>query len=478
MKDELLNYLKSSVDQDWLYCSGYDRTLAAKEKNSSLLYRRTQAKLAQISAISAQDYQKPTVLIVEDDPIDFISAFIAGVIAEVHLFLGNPAWQQQEWQQVLNFVQPNLIFGTDAVKSQIYELTSLKLPVTVDANGSLIMIPTGGTSGKIKFAIHSWATLTASVTGFKRFFGCQTVNSWCTLPLYHVSGLMQLMRSLVTRGKLVICPYRLTRPEIERNPSTYFISLVPTQLQLLLDTDPGWLKQFKTVLVGGAPARRSLLERARENRIAIAPIYGSTETASGVVALKPRDFWAGNMSNGQVLPHAQVSIRQISKTNAEIKSDRSIGLISITGTSLFMGYYPQLQTDRRSLTTDDLGYMDTQQNIYLVGRNSHKIITGGENVFPEEVEAAIYATKLVDDVCVFGISDRYWGQAVTAVYVPSSAESNSRLIAQQLQSQLAKYKQPKHWIEVKHIPRNDRGKIDYQRLKAIAISAIPPHKLN
>ena len=107
----------------------------------------------------------------------------------------------------------------------------------------------------------------------------------------------------------------------------------------------------------------------------------------------------------------------------------------------------------------------------MVGRNSQKIITGGENVFPAEVEAVIYSTKLVKDVCVVGIPDSKWGQAVTAVYVPLTS-GNLNLIKQKVQSQLAKYKQPKNWIQVDTIPRNNRGKINYRQIKAIALQVV------
>ena len=70
------------------------------------------------------------------------------------------------------------------------------------------MIPTGGTSGKIRFAMHNWETLTASVKGFYRYFGETHVNSFCVLPLYHVSGLMQFMRSFITGGRLLNLPYK------------------------------------------------------------------------------------------------------------------------------------------------------------------------------------------------------------------------------------------------------------------------------
>ncbi|MEL6580815.1 MAG: 2-succinylbenzoate--CoA ligase [Cyanobacteria bacterium J06621_12] len=480
MNNELLNYLKLSAERDWLeyYSDNWARNqnVDASKCLSRSLFQLTQAKLAQISAVVAKPEQLKTIFIVEQNPIQFIASFFASVIAEVNLFLCDPGWKRKEWQQVLSLVKPDLILGDSPATDLIGKLEStVPDPPNVITKAelpdrSLIMIPTGGTSGKIKFAIHSWQTLAASVEGFRIFFACEQINSFCTLPLYHVSGLMQLMRSFLTQGKLIICPYKsiATQP-IEINKSAYFISLIPTQLKFLLVNLSDWLSQFRTILVGGAPASRSLLDTAKEYNLAIAPIYGTTETASGVVALKPQDFLAGNYSNGKVMPHAQISIKD--SRIAATGNRTTIGLIEIKGRSLYLGYYPLLSPPVSSLLTDDLGYFNHQGYLQIVGRDSQKIITGGENVFPIELEEVIYSTKLVQDVCIIGIPDPKWGQAVTAIYVPTAA-NNLDLIKQQMRSQLAKYKQPKNWLKVDYIPRNNRGKVNYQELQAIALQLL------
>lgn len=330
---------------------------------------------------------------------------------------------------------------------------------------SLIMIPTGGTSGKIRFAIHNWSTLTASVEGFCQYFQIQTINSCCLLPLYHVSGLMQLMRSFLTKGKLTIYPYQNLKqgdkPNI--NPQEFLISLVPTQLQFLLQSNPDWLASFQTVLLGGAPAWQTLLDRARKFKIPLASTYGMTETASQIVTLQPQDFLSGNNSNGRVLPHAEITIID---ENKQPLLDGKVGQIVIKSKSLYWGYYPQINSEQ-ILITDDLGCFDRQGYLQIVGRNSQKIITGGEKVFPSEVEAAILATGLVTDVCVIGLADCYWGQVVTAVYVPIELDTSEKLIEQKLQNQLSKYKHPKKWIPVDHLPRNQQGKVNYQKIMTL-----------
>lgn len=462
--NEVLKQLKSLSRKNWLW---YELETGDRQviNGSQKLDYLTSVRLQEISA-KTKFSTRLKVFIVETNPIKFLAAFLAGVIAEVDLFLCDPSWQQQEWQQVLSLVQPDLVYGDCPVeligdRPRVTDKNSLQPKEDLSDRG-LIMIPTGGTSGKIRFAMHSWTTLSASVTGFKDYFGLQKINSCCTLPLYHVSGLMQFMRSFLTQGNIIFCSYKVIEKQIVFNRQDYFISLVPTQLQFLIESIPSQLAQFKTVLLGGAPAARSLLERAKELAISLAITYGMTETASGIVILKPTDFLAGNNSNGRVLAHAKLTIEHDKQL-----FNNKIGLIKISCASLFWGYYPQFNKSPR-FTTDDLGCFDSRGYLYLVGRNSQKIITGGENVFPSEVEAAILSTKLVKDVVIIGIDDPIWGQAVTAVYVPLEPKYDLNVIKQKVQSQLAKYKQPKNWIEIDNLPRNNRGKINYQKLKAIA----------
>jgi O-succinylbenzoic acid--CoA ligase len=208
----------------------------------------------------------------------------------------------------------------------------------------------------------------ASVEGFCDYFEVELINSFCVLPLYHVSGLMQFMRSFTTGGKLVVLPFKTleTGDRSFVDPEVFFLSLVPTQLQRLLDSGEtahpvnqnsklssvaaqsatqnsiAWLARFHTVLLGGAPAWSDLLDRARSQRIRLAPTYGMTETASQIATLKPDDFLNGHTNAGQVLPHAQITIRNPS---GEILSPHQIGMITIQATSLAWDYYPELSGD-------------------------------------------------------------------------------------------------------------------------------------
>ncbi|MDB9428980.1 2-succinylbenzoate--CoA ligase [Microcystis aeruginosa CS-555/01A07] len=415
--------------------------------NSQKFYQLYQSYSRQFIAA---DNPRLTILLAEGNPIKFLAIFLAAVRSKSCLFLANPDWKTNEWQQVFSLVQPDYIFGENI---KVFNYNSP--PVNPLTNS--LMIPTGGTSGKIRFAIHNWLTLTASVKGFSEYFQVKQVNSFCLLPLYHVSGLMQFLRSFLTGGYFAVIPYHNIKQKRVNNLNLqdYFISLVPSQLQFFLENDPRWLANFKTVFLGGSPAWPSLLEKAREYNISLSPTYGMTETASQIVTLKPEDFRRGNNSNGQLLPHAQIKINPDNQK------------IIIEAKSLFLGYYPHLN-QVSYFETDDLGYLDESSYLYIIGRDSQKIITGGENVYPFEVETAIRQTNLVKDVVVLGLPDSRWGQVIVAFYVPVNSQICQTIIQSQIKDKLVNYKLPKHWIKLPEIPKSPQGKINQTTLIKLA----------
>jgi o-succinylbenzoate---CoA ligase len=380
------------------------------------------------------------IAIATSDPCDFIANLMAGTRLGIPMFLGNPRWGTREWAQVARL--------TVQVQPQ---------------HQHLILIPTGGSSGEIKFVTHTWQTLSASVWGFQEFYELERINSICALPLYHVSGLMQLCRSLLTDGELLTIDFhelcdrassQIDRIEIDR----YFISLVPTQLAKLLDLDLPWLARLQTILLGGAPPSVELLTSARTAKLPLALTYGMTETASQVTSLKPTEFLAQNHSCGMVLPHAKIELSHNSDGDRDLTLENHIAPLQIQAKSLMLGYFPNLDFPTY-FEPDDVGMFDRQGFLTIVGRTSNKIITGGENVFPIEVVNAIMATGLVADVWVTGVPDRYWGQAVTAIYVPKDSSVSPASLASAIAGKISNYKIPKHWLPVDKIPRNALGKI-------------------
>jgi O-succinylbenzoic acid--CoA ligase len=190
-----------------------------------------------------------------------------------------------------------------------------------------------------------------------------------------------------------------------------------------------------------------------------------TETASQIATLKPNDFLNGKVNSGKILPHAQV---KICNQQGQMLQANQIGNITIKALSLCLGYYPNMWSNQKYLQVDDIGFLDEQGYLNIVGRNSDKIITGGENIYPIEIESAIRATQMVADVCVIGIPDKQWGQALTAIYIPKNADTSVDKIKTILSLQLSRFKIPKHWISIDNLPRNAQGKVNRQELQQIA----------
>ena len=366
--------------------------------------------------------------ILESDPGTFLVKFWTSIVENRSIFLGNPQWGRSELDQ--------------------FEINIQSYAQANTASECHIHIPTGGTSGKLKFAIHTWKTLSESVYGMQQHFNVNQINSFCTLPLHHVSGLMQYLRSYLTHGQFISWDWKQLEqgefPDIELEP--FFISLVPTQLQRLINQTK--LKQFKTILLGGAPTWESLLTIARQKQLPIALTYGMTETASQVTTLLPSEFLAGETNVGKPLPHVKI---QILNDGNEICLPNEIGQIQIQSKSQMLGV--------ENICPDDLGYLDSSDHLHIIGRSTEKIITGGENVYPSAVEALIRATGLVQDVCVIGVPDEIWGQRVVAVWVGALGEGFTKA-----DWSGSAHQYPKQWIQLAQLPRNAQGKIDRTQL--------------
>lgn len=445
--------------------------------DSQVFWQQLQQRSAELEDLG-QAGTRPTVLIATADPLACLAGFFAASLTGLPVFLGNPHWGEREWQQAMALVRPGVVMGGEVEAGEMGRQGEGKKG---PQHGPTIGIPTGGTSGQLKFVLHRWDTLMASVQGFRQYFGSPAVNAYCVLPLFHVSGLMQALRVLATGGTLAVQPYRALKQgtilELPGNPK--FLSLVPTQLQHMLarggDYIP-WLRGFRAVLLGGAPAWPSLLEQARSLAIPLALTYGMSETASQVATLLPEDFLQGNSSSGRALPQATL---QILDDQGQPLLANSPGRVQIQATSLAQGYLsaPPIPASPRpplasGFLTDDIGYLDPNGYLHILGRHSSMIITGGENVFPEEVEATLLAMGLVQDVCVLGLPDPQWGERVTAMVVPSRSEVAPETLRQALQPQLAAYKVPKQWLRVTAIPRTVQGKVNRAEAKRLALQQL------
>ncbi|MFT3870963.1 MAG: AMP-binding protein [Nibricoccus sp.] len=358
----------------------------------------------------------------------------------------------------------------DSEREKLATLTSKKAQQLSDDAGWLCL-PTGGTSGEMRFARHDEHTVGAAVRGFCSHHGVATVNALDVLPAHHVSGLMARIRCAETGGQHVPWSWRQLEagewPVLPKNDAGWFLSLVPTQLhRLLVNAEAAArLRDFRAVFIGGGPLWPELAGMAAEARVPVAICYGMTETAAMIAAQTPEDFLHGDRSCGQPMIHAQVEI--LDENSGAILPRGETGLVRIRGGSVFHGYWPGANSEQM-LVTEDLGRFDDRGRLIILGRRDAVIITGGKKVHPSEVEDALRASGEFDDVAVVGMPDREWGSAVVACF-PQRARNLDRAKIEKALETLAPYKRPKRFVVVAPWPRNAQGKLNRQMLSEAAL---------
>jgi o-succinylbenzoate---CoA ligase len=248
----------------------------------------------------------------------------------------------------------------------------------------------------------------------------------CPLPLSQVGGLMVLLRSAIYGTTAVLGP-------ADRDDVT-IASLVPTQLGRLLDRDPP--PSLRVVMLGGAPADPTLLARARDAGWPVAPTYGLTQACSAVTVAQVGD----TETSGQPLPGLSVTIA-------------ADGEVIVEG-----------PTTAGRLETGDLGRIDERGRLIVLGRKVDTIVSGGENVMPSEVEAALLAHPAVAEAGVFGRPDAEWGEAVTA-HVVLRTPLEPAALREFAAARLARFKVPKTIEPVPSLPRNASGKLLRRELR-------------
>jgi O-succinylbenzoic acid--CoA ligase len=384
---------------------------------------------------------RPAV-VCERDPASFRAAFATAVAGRGLVFLADPAWGAAE-------------------RGELRRLLA-RVPARPAPSRGWLCIPTGGSSGAVRFARHDGETLAAAVAGFARHFACDRVSTCGILPLHHVSGLMGWLRAALTGGEFRAESWTGVErgdPPASLGPEA-FVSVVPTQLQRLLARarTRAWLRRFRAVFVGGGPAWPGLLDAAARAGLPLSLSYGMTETAAMVTALRPEEFAAGDRSSGRPLPHAMV------RTRAD-------GTVVVAGSSLFRGYFPGWRPARAPLVTADVGFLDPAGGLHVQGRRDALIISGGEKVDPVVVEAALRATGEFEDVAVIGVPDPEWGAAVVACYPAAGGSPALDAVRQRIEPTLAPFRRPKRYVALATWPRNAQGKLNRAVLLRLALAA-------
>ncbi len=346
---------------------------------------------------------------------------------------------------------------------------SYPLPHTFDPQCIQGIYFTSGTTGKPKAVPLTYFNHWHSAIAVNQFLGLEHPHWLFCLPLYHVGGMAIVWRTLLAGGSITLVPKFTPEVVIQvmQETDVQVISLVPTMLKRILENSnfspslQRW-QNLRGIFLGGARADFPLLKQCLDLELPLIITYGMTETASQITALELRKYPNKLGSVGQPLPHAQLKI--IPLTNSDV-----YGEIAIRSPALMAGYVgkntSQFSEDGYFLT-GDLGYWDRDNFLYLVNRRTDLIISGGENIYPAEIEQILQQHPLITEVCVVAKSDPLWGE-VPAVVITNNQITLAEIQSFCLKQHLASYKLPKFLMYMPEIPRIGIGKYDRRLLREL-----------
>ncbi|SDC20880.1 O-succinylbenzoic acid--CoA ligase [Terribacillus halophilus] len=334
------------------------------------------------------------------------------------------------------------------------------------------IIYTSGTTGNPKGVAHTYGNHWWSAIGSALNLGLSQEDKWLSpLPMFHVGGLSTIFKSAIYGMPLYVTQgfdEEIVQTAITKHGVT-IVSVVTVMLQRLLRLQEKdgitYPDTFRCMLLGGGPAPLHLLEEAKTNAIPVFQSYGMTETASQIVTLSPEDSIRKLGSAGKALVPAQLRIM----TSTGLAKPDEAGEIQVKGPMITKGYYRNPEATGAAfqegwLATGDIGYTDREGYLYVLDRRKDLIISGGENIYPAEVEGVLASHPAINEAAVIGQTDTQWG-AVPVAFLVKDKEISIEDLQAYCQERLARYKIPKYWHWVDGLPRNASNKLMRYKLQ-------------
>ena len=358
----------------------------------------------------------------------------------------------------------------------------LNLP-QVSENADVLLVYTSGTTGLPKGAVHTQSGLLANAKASQEahaFASNDVVLS--TLPMFHVGGLcIQTLPALLSGVSVHLHPRfdagawlaAVEAGPFSERPTVSL--LVPATLRAVLD-HAQWktadLTSLRGIMAGSSILPKAYLEKFHERGIPVGQIYGTTETGPVSVILKFKEAvqrvgWAG-------WPHSNLALQLVNADGAPVAAGET-GEVCVQAPNVMRGYWRSTSKDARTIFKDsdglkeawfctgDMGYLDASGCLQIVGRNKDMIISGGENIYPAEIENVLVSLPGVAECAVVGLPDEKWGEvpvlAVIQTDSPEGADLTEEKVLQHLLQRIARFKLPRRVVFLNHFPKSALGKV-------------------
>jgi O-succinylbenzoate-CoA ligase len=393
----------------------------------------------------------------------FDSAFNE-VVNELHA-RGYDATRVSRWIHVgAAFERPDFAVGYEDL---LQKVSADEPDCTACDDDLLFIMYTSGTTGLPKGVMHShstadWSAITGNTTADIRYDDRYLI----CLPLFHVGALNPLL-SVIQNGSTAVImsefdPMKIW--EIYEREKINVTLAVPAMLNFMLqtyDSEKYDTSSLRWVMSGASPVPASLIETYADMGIDIHQVYGLTESCGPACLISPEDAIRHAGSTGK--PFFYTDVRVINEAGEHCDTDEP-GEVQIRGPHVMVGYWNRPEATAEALVdgwlkTGDVAVIDTEGFVYIQDRIKDMIISGGENVYPAEIEHAIVSHDGVLEAAVIGIPSEKWGESPLAVVVKSDESLSADDILAWTDGKLARFKQPKAVVFIDVIPRNPTGKV-------------------
>ncbi|WP_020061375.1 o-succinylbenzoate--CoA ligase [Bacillus sp. 123MFChir2] len=337
---------------------------------------------------------------------------------------------------------------------------------------TMTIIYTSGTTGKPKGVMITYGNHWWSAVGSSLNLGLRDDDCWLAcLPFFHVGGLSLLMKNIMYGMRVLLVP-KYDPDFIHESLQTRGVTMISVVSKMLTDLlerlqEDTYPPSLRCVLLGGGPAPRPLLETCVVKGIPVYQTYGMTETSSQICTLATDYMLTKVGSAGKPLFPCQIRIEQ----DGREASVGTAGEIVVKGPNVTSGYFKREEATRESiedgwLHTGDIGYLDEDGFLYVLDRRSDLIISGGENIYPAQIEEVLLAHPAVLEAGVVGVTDERWGQVPVAFVVKVEEVTAEELLAF-CARKLARYKVPKEVHFLSNLPRGASKKLLRRELRQL-----------